>query len=69
MSGIWSEYLHILTDPAHSLVEFTFVAVDYLIVQTAVHAVKKHFHKDLAVQDRAHGVVHRHTPEHEESNA
>lgn len=62
MSGIWSEYVSILTDPAHSLVEFTFVAVDYLIVQTAVHALKRHFHRDIETEhqrlDREHGVEH-----------
>jgi len=62
VSGIWAEYVSILTDPAHSLVEFTFVAVDYLIVQTAVHALKRHFHRDIETEhrrlDREHGVSH-----------
>lgn len=32
MNEILSHYLEILTDPAHSLVEFTFVLFDVLII-------------------------------------
>ncbi len=42
------EYLHILTDPAHTLVEFTFVLIDYIIINTFYHKViVKHLHRDV----------------------
>ena len=62
MQGILSEYAHLITDPAHSLVEFTFVLLDYLVIQVVVRGVKKHFHRDLrrehTVLDTEHGITH-----------
>ena len=64
MQGTLSEYAHLITDPAHSLVEFTFVLVDYLVIQVVVRGVKKHFHRDLSREHQAldaeHGVQHHH---------
>lgn len=56
MNEFVSEFLHILSDPAHTAVEFTFVAIDYLIVHTVVRRWRKHFHRDIGVSDN-HGVV------------
>jgi hypothetical protein len=44
---ILHEYVHILSDPAHSLVEFTFVLIDYIIIQTVGHRIVKHLHRDV----------------------
>jgi hypothetical protein len=52
---MWHEYAELMTDPAHCLVEFTFVLFDYVIVQTAYSLLKRHFHKDLEKRDARHG--------------
>lgn len=61
LSSIGHEYLTILTDPAHSLVEFTFVLFDLLVIDTVRRGLKRHFHRDLSDQhtrlDREHGVA------------
>lgn len=58
----WAEFTHLITDPAHTLVEFCFVAIDYLVIQTVVSRVKDHFHRDLASEhariEAEHGLVH-----------
>lgn len=51
MNEFADEFLHILTDPAHTAVEFTFVLIDYLIIQTIVSRMRKHFHRDLNIRD------------------
>lgn len=56
------DYLEILRDPAHVAVEFTFVLIDYLIIQTVATRLKRHFHRDIAREhakiDAEVGVVH-----------
>ncbi len=48
MGEIWHEFLHILFDPAHTLVEFTFVLIDYIIINFFYHKViVKHLHRDV----------------------
>ncbi len=41
------EYLHILSDPAHTAVEFTFVLIDVLIIGWVKHQIVKHMHRDV----------------------
>lgn len=41
------EYLHIMSDPAHAAVEFTFVLLDYIIIQLVGHRIIKHLHRDM----------------------
>lgn len=45
------EFMHLLTDPAHTAVEFTFVLLDYLIIHSVVRRWRKHFHKDIGLRD------------------
>ena len=63
MSLFWEHFTEIITDPAHTAVEFTFVLLDYLVIQTIAHRLKKHFHRDLAKEhtrlDAEHGISHR----------
>lgn len=51
MNEITHEFWHLLTDPAHTMVEFTFVLVDYMIIHTVVRRWRKHFHRDIGVKD------------------
>lgn len=44
---VMHEYVHILLDPSHTLVEFTFVLVDYLIIDAVKRRIVKHFHRDI----------------------
>lgn len=48
MREILVEYVHILSDPAHVLVEFTFVLIDYLVIQGVLKRWAKR-------RDRKHG--------------
>ena len=48
MNEILMHYSELITDPAHTLVEFTFVLVDYIIIQGVVR-------RWSARRDRAHG--------------
>lgn len=61
VSEILHHYVEILTDPAHSAVEFTFVLFDVLVIDFVRRRLVKHFHKDLTSQhttlDREHGVA------------
>lgn len=41
------EYLHMLTDPAHTLVELTYIMFDLVILKVVIHFLKKHMHRDL----------------------
>lgn len=56
MNEFVQEFTHLITDPAHTAVEFTFVLVDYLIIHTVARRLKRHFHKDLGVNNN-HEVV------------
>lgn len=42
-----NEYLEILSDPAHSAVEFTFVLFDVLVISFVKNRIVKHLHRDL----------------------
>lgn len=57
MSEFVHEFLHLLTDPAHTAVEFTFVAIDYLIIHTVAYRLKRHFHRDLGVDNHHDSVA------------
>jgi len=48
------EYLHLMSDPAHTAVELTFIMVDLLILGAGKRAIVRHFHRDLRNRDRAH---------------
>lgn len=41
------EYMHIMTDPAHSAVEFTYVLIDVLIISWVKSRIIKHLHRDI----------------------
>ena len=58
MQEVFDEFLHLLLDPAHTMVEFTFVAIDYAIIHTVVSRWRKHFHKDQGLADDHAPVVH-----------
>jgi hypothetical protein len=62
MNQILSHYVEIITDPAHSLVEFTFVLLDVLVIDAVRRRLKRHFHNDLDDEHRRlddeHGVTH-----------
>lgn len=62
MGAFWEHFKEIITDPAHTAVEFCFVLLDYLVIQVVVSRVRKHFHKDLSAEharlDAEHGVKH-----------
>jgi hypothetical protein len=49
-----SEYLDLITDPAHTAVELTYIMVDLLILGAVKHAIVKHLHRDLRERDRKH---------------
>ena len=68
----WSEYLHILSDPAHMMAEITFMLIIDVIVlgavwplmKKAVHrTVEKRVQEEHAVIDTEHGVSHSETGE------
>lgn len=56
MNEFVHEFTNLITDPAHTAVEFVFVGVDYLIIHTVVRKWRKHFHKDIGVSNN-HEVV------------
>lgn len=41
------EYLHLMSDPAHTAVEFTFVLIDVLIISWVKSRIIKHMHRDI----------------------
>jgi hypothetical protein len=47
LAPVWHEYVHLMSDPAHTAVEFTFVLFDYLIISWVKAQIVKHFHKDI----------------------
>lgn len=51
MNEFLHEFAHLMTDPAHVAVEFTFVAMDYLIIHTVARGLKKHFHRDMGINN------------------
>ena len=48
-------YWELMSDPAHMLVEFTFVLIDVLIISWVKTKIVKHFHRDLKRRDERHG--------------
>lgn len=61
--SILEHYLDLLTDPAHSLVEFTFVLVDVLIIDYVRRRLRDHFHRDIAEEHSRIDAEHGITPE------
>ena len=57
MSEFIDEFWHLLSSPAHTAVEFTFVALDYIIIHTVASRLKRHFHRDLGVDNHHDGVA------------
>lgn len=53
------EYLHILSDPAHTAVEFTFVLIDVLIISWVKNRIVKHIHRDVKAGRHKDIVTHR----------
>ena len=47
LMSILHEYWHILTDPAHMMVELTIVLIDLLIIKGAYHLLLAHLHRDI----------------------
>ena len=62
MGIFWEHFTEIITDPAHTAVEFCFVLLDYLVIQVVGHRIKKHFQRDLKREhlrlDAEHGHTH-----------
>jgi hypothetical protein len=58
VNTFWEHFTEIITDPAHTAVEFVFVLLDYVVIQTIAHRLKAHFHKDLASEHRAIEIEH-----------
>lgn len=63
MSDIWDHYLEILSDPAHTLVEMTFIAVEFIVLSVVwAKIIKPSWAKMLDVWhhrlDREHGHDH-----------
>lgn len=69
VNGIWAHYWEIMSDPAHCLVEFTFVLLDYLVITIVGSRIMAHFHRDLRERDdeHGHGRQHSHFPEVEDA--
>lgn len=42
-----NEYLHLLTDIPHTMVELTYIMFDLVVLRVVVHFLKKHWHRDL----------------------
>lgn len=62
--GLLANYAELITDPAHTLVELTFVlVVDGLLLGILWPLIKRHFHRDIErehkVLDEEHGVEHK----------
>ena len=51
MGEFVDEFWHLLSNPAHTAVEFVFVGIDYLIIHTVARKWRKHFHRDIGVSD------------------
>lgn len=47
MGEILAEYAHLMTDPAHTAVEFTFVLIDVLIIDAVRRLIVRHLHRDV----------------------
>lgn len=62
LNEIGQHYLEIITDPAHTLVEATFVLIEVLIIDVVRRKITQHFHRDIAREheslDAEHGVAH-----------
>lgn len=56
--SVLQHYAEIITDPAHTLVEFTFVLLDYLVISAVAKRLKAHFHKDIAMEHEVLDVEH-----------
>lgn len=41
------EYFHLMSDPAHMAVEFTFVLIDVMIISAVKNRIIKHLHRDV----------------------
>lgn len=62
--SILQEYLEIIKNPAHTLVELSYiVVVDIILLGICWPLIKGHFHRDIKVAhevlDEEHGVVHQ----------
>jgi hypothetical protein len=55
---VWHEYAHLMSDPAHTAVEFTFVLFDYLIISWVRARIIKHLHRDVRAgkHKETHGI-------------
>jgi ABC-type taurine transport system ATPase subunit len=60
--SIWHEYVSIITDPAHTLVETTFIAAEFVLFSVIAVRLKKAWYKALDLWhrrlDEEHGVEH-----------
>jgi hypothetical protein len=62
MSEVLAHYAELITDPAHTLVEFTFVLLDYLVIQAVAARFKRRVERRIEAEhvriDAEHGVRH-----------
>lgn len=67
MDQVWKHYLEILSDPAHTLVETTFIFLEFIIFQVfltqAKKACQKLIKREHKILDREHGHQHESTSE------
>ena len=56
---IWAHYVELITEPAHTLVESTFVFLEFLIFTVLLHRAKRVWHRII---DKEHGVEHPKRP-------
>lgn len=51
ITDFFHHYTEILTDPAHTSVEFTFVLIDVLLIQAAINWLHKRLDKEHGVEN------------------
>lgn len=58
MTEFLHHYAELMSDPAHTAVEFTFVLLDVLIIDAVRRRWRKHLDREHQIIDAEHGVVH-----------
>lgn len=58
MDHLLHAYTEILTDPAHTLVELTYVGIDLVLIQRVQAGCRRLMRREHRRIDAEHGVVH-----------
>ncbi len=74
MSEVWEHYVELITDPAHTLVEVTFIALEFILLSVLwAKVIKPGWERMLDAWhhrlDREHGHVHPGGSDGDQSNA